>query len=835
MKSFVHLFRLSAVSLVLLITGYQPVNAANEPTIPATNINLITSLCNEMDVSWTNGDGAQHLVVISTSPISFFPQDAVGYTASTAYGVGSNLGGGTYVVSNSNATSVTITGLVGGVTYYVAVFEFNGNGAGANYLITGYPTSSATAIGVTVTLTPASTVLCQGDSTLLYANGDLIGYTWSPTTSLSNFADSIVSVFPATTTAYTVTGYGSNGCTASASVQITVNPLPAVSLGAFNDACANSGPVTLTGGLPVGGTYSGSYVSGGIFFPSLSGVGTFSIRYSITSPAGCSNSATSFLTVTPPPVVTLASFNPVCANADTFLLTGGNPAGGTYSGPGVGGGYFDPVIAGPGTKTISYTYFAANGCSNTATNTILVLALPSVTLTPFPTVCPETNTFNLIGGSPVGGTYSGPGVSSGTFNPAITGSGTFTIDYTFTDGNGCTNSAVSPLTVLSPPVVVFTAPSPKCSNSAPFTLTTGTPSGGSYSGQFVSGSQFNPQASGVGAFSVVYFYTDANSCENSDTATVVVNSAPSVSLTAPPAACINAAPVALTGGTPAGGAYTGEGVSSTTFTPAVAGIGPATVYYFYADANGCSSSDSTVILVNPLPTVTLPPFAARCVNTGPLVLNGGAPAGGIYSGTGVGGGTFYAAIAGVGSHAITYIYTDTNGCAASDVEVIIVNPAPSVNLGADTTICAGSFLLLNAANTGSGFSWSTGATTQSITIDTTGRGLGTFAFRVTVTSSTGCFNRDTINVTFDICSAVPETGSNQIPVSVYPNPFRTTSVFNVKEQAQLAVFDSQGRLVYSGQLSKGDNTIGAELPSGLYIARVDDGRSVKIIRLIKEQ
>ena len=82
---------------------------------------------------------------------------------------------------------------------------------------------------------------------------------------------------------------------------------------------------------------------------------------------------------------------------------------------------------------------------------------------------------------------------------------------------------------------------------------------------------------------------------------------------------------------------------------------------------------------------------------------------------------------------------------------------------------------------------------------------------------------------------MPETGSNQIPVSVYPNPFRTTSVFNVKEQAQLAVFDSQGRLVYSGQLSKGDNTIGAELPSGLYIARVDDGRSVKIIRLIKEQ
>ncbi|HRE96366.1 MAG TPA: T9SS type A sorting domain-containing protein, partial [Flavobacteriales bacterium] len=37
--------------------------------------------------------------------------------------------------------------------------------------------------------------------------------------------------------------------------------------------------------------------------------------------------------------------------------------------------------------------------------------------------------------------YSGPAVTAGSFNPAGAGVGTFSITYTFTDGNGCTNSA----------------------------------------------------------------------------------------------------------------------------------------------------------------------------------------------------------------------------------------------------------------------------------------------------------------------------------------------------------------------------------------------------------
>jgi len=55
--------------------------------------------------------------------------------------------------------------------------------------------------------------------------------------------------------------------------------------------------------------------------------------------------------------------------------------------------------------------------------------------------------FELTGGIPVGGEYTGPGVSGGMFDPAVAGLGTHTITYTITDINLCTNSAIDSITV----------------------------------------------------------------------------------------------------------------------------------------------------------------------------------------------------------------------------------------------------------------------------------------------------------------------------------------------------------------------------------------------------
>ena len=55
--------------------------------------------------------------------------------------------------------------------------------------------------------------------------------------------------------------------------------------------------------------------------------------------------------------------------------------------------------------------------------------------------------FELTGGIPVGGEYTGPGVSGGMFDPSVAGLGTHTITYTITDINLCSNFAVDSITV----------------------------------------------------------------------------------------------------------------------------------------------------------------------------------------------------------------------------------------------------------------------------------------------------------------------------------------------------------------------------------------------------
>lgn len=70
--------------------------------------------------------------------------------------------------------------------------------------------------------------------------------------------------------------------------------------------------------------------------------------------------------------VSLSPYGIVCDNAAPFTLTGGSPTGGTYSGPGVSLGTFDPAVAGVGIHTITYTYTDSSGCYGTDSSTIQV-------------------------------------------------------------------------------------------------------------------------------------------------------------------------------------------------------------------------------------------------------------------------------------------------------------------------------------------------------------------------------------------------------------------------------------------------------------------------------
>jgi hypothetical protein len=147
---------------------------------------------------------------------------------------------------------------------------------------------------------------------------------------------------------------------------LSIFTLPTVTQSSLSDVCIDNGLVTLAGGLPSGGSYTGTGVSTGLFDPSVAGSGTHGITYYYIDANGCDGSAVETITVNDLPTTDLSSFANVCVTEAAFTLTGGTPASGTYS------GMFDPAAAGTGTHTITYSYTDANGCTGSTTQAILV-------------------------------------------------------------------------------------------------------------------------------------------------------------------------------------------------------------------------------------------------------------------------------------------------------------------------------------------------------------------------------------------------------------------------------------------------------------------------------
>ncbi len=210
----------------------------------------------------------------------------------------------------------------------------------------------------------------------------------------------------------------------------------------------------------------------------------------------------------------------VCSGDNATLTAAAGYAAYAWSGGGTGqmATYTNLLV----TTTFTVTVTDANGCTGVAVKTVIVNPLPVITSPASSAVCIDAAAFILTGASPSGGTYSGPGVSAGSFSPATAGIGIHTITYTYTDGNTCTNTGTFTVTVNALPTVTCPANTTVSTSDPIFALTGGAPTGGTYSGPGVSGGMFTPATAGVGVHTLTYTYIDANTCTNSCTFTITV-------------------------------------------------------------------------------------------------------------------------------------------------------------------------------------------------------------------------------------------------------------------------------------------------------------------------
>ncbi|MBJ6111114.1 gliding motility-associated C-terminal domain-containing protein [Hymenobacter sp. BT523] len=174
-----------------------------------------------------------------------------------------------------------------------------------------------------------------------------------------------------------------------------------------------------------------------------------------------------------------------------------------------------------------------------------------------------------LSGTPAGGIWTGPGVQATAgggyqFEPAAVGPGQYGLTYTVASTGTCISTR-SVRYVVAPPVVPAVNPiPPQCTTGQGAALTASVP-GGVWSGPGVSGSIFLPAAAGPGTHTISYTVADSLGC-GVGTRQVVVTRPPTVVPGRDTTLCADLRqPFQLRGFSPAGGVWSGTGVTASGF------------------------------------------------------------------------------------------------------------------------------------------------------------------------------------------------------------------------------------------------------------------------------
>lgn len=684
-----------------------PVIASNSPVCAGQILSLSATPIPGVTFQWSNPQG----VVISNQPSLTLPN-----------------------VTAGNAGVYSVVAISSGCT---------GPAATVNVQVIAAPT---------VTVSPPATAICVGQNATLTANG-AGNYQWFIGAVQIGTGPSITTS-PAATTTYTVSG-NLGGCPGSATVSVTVYPLPNVSAGVDQTFCDQAIPVNLNG-APAPGTWSGPGVTaGGVFTPTPGQLGTVTLTYTHTDGNGCTNNDQ--VNVTVQAVTQFADAGPdvTTCQSNTPIQLAGTPAGGTWVGAGPGG-WFTPSATG----NFNVTYSFGSGTCVTSDQTV-VSVVPATLLTVMPdfTNCADAAPVALVG-DPAGGTWSGTGVSGPpwTFDPGVVPTGTHVLTYDFANANGCQSAATVNATVNALPVVNAGPDVVLCDQPIPWQLTAA-PAGGTWSGTAIAvtpGGQITP--AGVATDVLTYSLIDANGCTASDQITVDIQP-----ITTPADAgvdqsvCIGSGSLQLNG-TPVGGTWSGPQVDNAGLVDTSV---PGTFLLTYSFGTAtCLLQDQVTITVNDLPVVNAGNDIAVCLDGGLQQLNANPP-GGTWSGTGVDpAGLFDPLLALPGGNAVTYQYTDPlTGCSNSDGALVTVQPLPTAGFTHAPVACANvPFSFTNTSIGAVFYEWDFDGTGTSFFSDPWHTFPATGVYNVMLVAGTGAGCTDTIYSTvqvWDVPQAVP--------------------------------------------------------------------------------
>jgi len=648
-------------------------------------------------------------------------------------------GPGGFSSNNQNPSATNVTVAATG-TYTLTATDANG--------CFGTTTTSVTINPLPVPLASSNSPLCANQTLTLTATGGAT-YTWNGPLGFVSVQQnpSIVNATTAMSGTYLLTVIDANGCTASTSTTVVVNPLPIVTV-TGNTVCVNAtinlisaGGVTYLWSGP--NAYSSVSQNPSIANATTNMSGSYSVT--VTDANGCINGNAASVTVNPLPIITVST-GTICINQQTATLTAGGAS--TYNWAPVTGlssisGF--SVSANP-TVTTNYliTGTDVNGCVNTNTTSVTVNPLPTITATSG-TICIGQQTATLTTGgantynwSPATGLSSVSGFSVSA-NPTVT------TNYliTGTDVNGCVNTNTTSVNVNPLPIVTVNSatvcPTFSGTLTAVGALTYSWTTGATTPSVIIS-----PNATTV--YNVVGI--DVNTCSSSATATITVNPALVLTIGGTTPIC-QGTTLSLTSTPGVAWIWNGPAAySSNSQNPNIANAQPTmsgTYSLAATDINGCADTAFINITVNPLPIPVASNNSAICANQTLNFTSNGAGVGGTYVWAGPSAYSSAsqnpfitnASITMNGTYTLTVV--DVNSCTSFTTTQVIVNPLPNITVTSGI-ICIGNSIMLTASGANT-YTWSP-ALGLSSTFGTsvTANPTSTSSYVVTGTDNNNCVN-----------------------------------------------------------------------------------------------
>jgi large repetitive protein len=670
-----------------------------------------------------------------------------------------------YAWTFTGGSPATFTGANPPAITYASTGNFAVTLVATNACGTGTDTSPISVLAipdVQISSSVADLGICYNQGVTLTATG-AGSYSWSPSTYLSSTFGNSVTAYPTGPITYTVTGT-SGSCTDTGTISLTIDPLPIVQPAGVYAMCFGETEqlgLTITSGtapyISYNWTPAATLNNANIVNPISNATSSTTYSVQVTDSEGCIGTGNVPVTVNPLPLTNAGPDITLCNQPIPTPLTGYSPtSGGTGSWSGANvtsSGVFTPG----GVQTYALTYCftnSATGCLACDNMNVIVQAPVSANGGPDTTTCVGNAAIQLPSGSWTGssnvstsGLYTPPGAAISetlTVSQGV-GSCATTDQVIVTVLASPVANAINDMTICAGDTLQLGVTCATCPNGP---LETYIWSGGPVSNGLIA----NPFVNGLNS-TTTYTVTvvDDEGCTDNDQVNINVNPLPNTNAGVDITLCNQPIPTQLSG-LPAGGTWTGNGVTSFgAFTPSA--VGSFTLTYCYTNPiTGCVKCDELTVTVINATIANAGADVEICHNQPSFTLNAPTPGGtwtAVTPGTPFSGANTFNPNT-VGQFVMAY-NLGSGTCLTSDTMIVEVHDLPQVNAGNNTTICLNECTDLNSTTIGGqlpyNFSWNFAATLSSAnTADPTACPLVTTNYTLTVTDFEGCVGSDQVTV-----------------------------------------------------------------------------------------